>query len=106
MGSDYNYCSGSTPTVTNANVPAPYTTINSVTYFTCLQGYQANGVGAAPSPYYTGNDNAQTTGTFSANATGTCDCPLFESLLRKFSNICNLFPERCHSVHTKSVSKC
>lgn len=80
-----NYCSTGTstpPTVANANVPAPYTTIGSVTYFTCLPGYQASGASLAP--FYTCDHSSATVGAFSS-ATGTCVGTLVELVLRKFS---------------------
>lgn len=63
------YCDSATiPTLSNANSPTPNQTVDSITYFTCNNGYQSTG--AVP-PYFSCNAFNTTSGSWSA-VTNSC----------------------------------
>lgn len=68
---DYCATSPAPPTILNAPIPTPNQTVNSITYFTCNNGYQSNG--GSSQPFFTCNPYTATAGSWSTGVTYSCD---------------------------------
>jgi hypothetical protein len=67
------YCQTPPPhqSIPNAYISTPVQTVNSLTYFTCLDGYMSSGV--STNPYYSCNAYNSSAGAWSAGVTFSCE---------------------------------